>query len=445
MSGSSSGPPGGPAGQFKRNKPDWMLGPNDLGQVMVLVLRRKTEQSETNSKRKQDPLPDSFTVGASIEAVIGKKEARSLNASREGRGSRYLLRTSSADIVEKLTKMTKLADGTKIEIVPHPTLNTVQGVVYDEDSIDKDENSILEHLNSQGVQAVRRIKKRVNGTLKNTPLLVLTFSGTILPEYVFFGVLRIQVRVYYPSPMLCFNCGFYGHSRKFCEQTGICLRCSAPHDIPEGEQCTNPPNCLHCKTGHAVTSRDCPKFKEEDKIIRLKIDQGLSFAEARRMCAEETKKQNFSGIVRQQVQQELAAKDQIIATLQQQVAMLTNELAALKRILKPSTQSQSPASRDPRLAASNQKPSSQVTPSVPPQTNRLSRKDQSTISPTNPRRENRKNNKSDHEMQTRSRSGKRHMEISPTEGTSNRVKRNSTQHGTSNTTMDIGTEYGPET
>lgn len=447
MSGSSSGPPGGPAGlQFRRNKPDWLLGPNDMGQVMVLILRRKTDKTdktENNNQRNQvDPLPDSFIVGESIELAIGKKEARSLNASREGRGSRYLLRTSSIDVVEKLTKITELTDGTKIEIVPHPTLNTVQGIVYDPDSINKDEKSILEYLESQGVHTVRRIKKRVSGTLKNTPLLVLSFRGTILPEYVYFGVLRIQVRLYYPSPMLCFNCGFYGHSGKFCEQTSICLRCSAPHDIPQGEQCTKPPYCLHCKTGHQVTSRECPKFKEEDKIIRLKTDRGISFAEARRMCAEETKKQTYTGIVQEQIQQELAAKDQIIATLQKQVAMLTNELAALKNMLKPSTLNQSTTPQDARPAASNQKPLPQTTPSVPPQTDRKSRKDQTFISPPSNRRDNRKSNKSEQGMLTRSRSGKRHIEISPTD---NRGKRTSTQHGTRNTSTDFEMNNGPGT
>lgn len=452
MMGWSAGPSGGSAGQ-RRNKPEWMIGPNDLGQVMVLILRRKPDEhdgAEMNGQRSQvETLPDSFIVGASIELVIGQKEARALNASREGRGSRYLLRTSSINVIEKLTKMTELTDGTKIEIVPHPTLNTVQGIVYDTDSINKDENSILGHLESQGVHAVRRIKKRVNGTLKNTPLLVLSFRGTLLPEYVYFGLLRIEVDVYYPTPMLCFNCGFYGHSKKFCQQTGICLRCSAPHHAPDGEQCVNPPNCLHCKTGHHTTSRDCPKYKEEEKIIRVKIDKGVSFAEARRMCAEDPKKQTFSSIVQEQIQQELAAKDQLIATLQKQVEMLTKELSALKEIVRPTTHNQAPATSDTRPSASN-KTSSQTTPCTPLQkkvqqspTERLSRKDQTFVAPPARQRENRKNNNSDHGVETRSRSKKRHMEISPNEAVNKQGKRISTQQDTDNASVDVEMNNGP--
>lgn len=450
MSGSSSGPPGGPAGlQSRSNKPEWLLSPDDLGQVVVLVLRRKPKETETEGKRIQDdPLPDGFIVGTSIELVIGAKEARSLNASREGRGSRYLLRTSSKTVMKKLTSLTELTDGTKVEIAPHPTLNTVQGVVYDPDTINKDETSILEALKSQGVHAVRRIKKRVSGALKNTPLLTLSFRGTILPEYVYFGVMRIKVRVYYPSPMLCFNCGFYGHSRKFCQQTSICLRCSAPHETPDGEQCEKPPNCLHCKTDHQVTSRDCPKYKQEEKIVRLKIDNGISFAEARRMCAEETKEQTFAGVVQQQVQQELATKDQIIATLQKQVAMLTKEVAVLRKLVKPRAQSQSPAPLDSQPSASNQTPSPKITATPVQQkplqdsTDRLSRKDQTFISPP-PRKDNRKNTKSDYDIHTRSRSSKRPMETSPNEAYNSRGKRSTKQPTTGNTTVDTEMNNGP--
>lgn len=441
MSGSSSGPYGGPAGlQLRRNKPEWMLGPNDLGQVMVLVLRRKTDNTDSDNQSNNDaPLPDTFIVGTSIELVIGTKEARALNASREGRGSRYLLRASSTNVIDKLTKMTELTDGTKIEIVPHPTLNTVQGIVYDADSVNKDEKSIQEHLESQGVQAVRRIKKRVNGTLKNTPLLVLSFCGTILPDHVYFGLMRVEVRVYYPSPLLCFNCAAYGHSKKICEKTTICLRCSTSHDIPEGEQCKNAANCLYCNADHQVTSRDCPKFKEEEKIIRLKTDQGITFAEARRLCAEESKRQTYAGVIRDQMQQELAAKDLVIAALQKQVALLTKELASLKDILKPSSESHPAASQDPRPSTSTQKTVQQTTRSAS-QTERQSRKDQS--SPTVRRRENQKSNKSGYGIVTRSKSGKRPMETSPTEAFHNPGKRSSVLPGTANSPATININNG---
>lgn len=276
MTDSSSGPPGDP----KKNPPgdsrlpEWLRSADDMS-TMVLILRRKSSNDgiETNLTRKPDlSLPDTFIVGTSIETAIGTKEARTIKASREGRGSRYILRTSSRTIYDKLTKLTELTDGTQIEVVPHPTLNTVQGTIYDPDSIDVDEKAIEKYLSNQGVHTVRRIKKRFNGELKRTPVLVLSFSGTILPEYVSVGVLRIPFKTYYPSPLICFYCGIYGHPRKSCQTDPICLNCSQTHRLIEREKCNISPHCMHCKTGHAVTSRNCEKYKSEEKIIRIKVN-----------------------------------------------------------------------------------------------------------------------------------------------------------------------------
>ncbi|XP_062703552.1 uncharacterized protein LOC134286007 [Aedes albopictus] len=453
MSGRSPGPPGGSERTICRsNVPEWMLGPDDLGQVIVLVLRRKLDDKVPGDQQQENAaLPDSIIVGASIELMVGVKEARTISASREGRGTRYILRTSSKTILEKLTKITKLTDGTEVEIVHHPTLNTVQGIVYDTDTINKDENLILDYLKPQGVHAVRRIRKRVNGAFKNTPLLVLSFHGTTVPDIVYFGLLRKEVRGYYPSPMICYNCGYYGHSKKICQQPSICLRCAVQHDVPDGEHCVNPPNCLHCKTGHQTTSRDCPKYQEEEKIVRLKVDKSISITEARRLYAEENKRETFATVVQEQIQQQLAAKDLLIATLQQQVATLTKELAALKEALKSFSHSQPPSPHHQQNTTTTQKPSSKAFSSThvqqiqPPQTERLSRKDQSGIPPQQEQRENRKNNRQQCTIMTRSRSNKRHMEFSPTEIAHHQGKRTPAPSNKTSTSINAESNNGPGT
>lgn len=445
MASSATAPRGGIFEQHSRsNVPQWMLGSDDIGQVMVFVLRRKLDKSNVseNERNQNAALPNPFVVGASIRQVIGVKEASSIETTREGRGSRYLLRTSSRSIAEKLTKITKLSDGSDIEIIAHPTLNTVQGVVFEPDTINVDEEKIQKELESQGVHTVRRIKKRINGKLINTPLLVLSISGTILPEYVYFGLLRIPLRQYYPSPMMCFHCGHYGHSRKFCQQTGICLRCSTSHDILDGEQCENDPKCLHCKGGHSVSSRDCPKFKEEEKIIRLKIDRRISHAEAKRICSLESRTEGFKNVVQDQIQQELAMKDQLIASLQQQVATLVKEIESLKKILKPKPKDLPSATQDEQHATLQSAMDSPVVTPASSQSsllkpNRLSRKDkESTVPPGKPPG-SRCSSRPSYDVQTRSRSGKRHYDISPTDTDKHKGKRISVPSSTSNKPIDI--------
>ncbi|XP_062703962.1 uncharacterized protein LOC134286366 [Aedes albopictus] len=410
-----------------------------MGQTVVL--RCKIDDDGTTTKR-EVRLPEPFIIGSSVQVAIGEKEARSVAASREGRGSRYLLRTSSRSIVDKLTKLTELIDGTQIEIFLHPTLNTVQGLVFEPDSIDTDEKVIEKNLRSEGVQAVRRIKKRVNGKLQNTPLLVLSFSGTVLPSYVFFGLLRISVKQYYPSPMLCFKCGMYGHSQKMCQQPGICLRCSQPLHVADGEQCNNTPYCFHCKNGHSVKSRDCAKFKEEDKIVHLKVDQGISYTEARRRYNDDNKRETIARIIQDQLKQEIATKDQLIASLQQQVATLAKELESQKSSLNLRTPCLSPAASNVQRSSkhhSSQKPPATTTQSIPTTKHaetRESRKDGAFLEPPL--------DKADHIrvlrsgiVRSRSRSGKRQSETSPHDTNSSRGKRSLTQPTASQNTIDI--------
>nr|XP_019531437.2 uncharacterized protein LOC109403150 [Aedes albopictus] len=436
------GPPDNPPGYHGCGRtPEWMRQKDDMGQTAVLVLRCKIDDDGTTTKR-EVRLPEPFIIGSSVQVAIGEKEARSVAASREGRGSRYLLRTSSRTIVDKLTKLTELIDGTQIEIFLHPTLNTVQGLVFEPDSIDTDEKVIEKNLRSEGVQAVRRIKKRVNGKLQNTPLLVLSFSGTVLPSYVFFGLLRISVKQYYPSPMLCFKCGMYGHSQKMCQQPGICLRCSQPLHVADGEQCNNTPYCFHCKNGHSVKSRDCAKFKEEDKIVHLKVDQGISYTEARRRYNDDNKRETIARIIQDQLKQEIATKDQLIASLQQQVATLAKELESLKSSLNLRTPCESPAASNAQRSSkhhSSQKPPATTTQSIPTTKHtetRESRKDGAFLEPPL--------DKADHIrvlrsgiVRSRSRSGKRQSETSPHDTNSSRGKRSLTQPTASQNTIDI--------
>lgn len=201
------GPLGGPP--ERTSVPSWLLSHDEIGYQIVLVMQVRQSNNASNPR-----LPSPFIIGASVQQAIGFQEARKVEASKESRGTRYLLRTNSRSTAEKLLSITKLSDGTDVEITTHTTLNSVQGVVYEPDTIDDKEDEILEHLKSQGVTQVRRIRKRVNNVLRNTPMLVLTLSGAVLPEFVYFGLLRVPIRTYYPSPLICYNCGIYGHPKK---------------------------------------------------------------------------------------------------------------------------------------------------------------------------------------------------------------------------------------
>lgn len=147
MAGSSSGPPGGPRYEPPGRQPNWMRNADDMGSMVLLLRRKANQDAEENrgNRNEMQPLSNPFIVGTSIELAVGSK----VEATREGRGSRYLLRTSSKTVYNKLLQITELTDGTQVEIIPHPTLNSVQGTVYDPDTKDMDEKDVLGYLTSQ--------------------------------------------------------------------------------------------------------------------------------------------------------------------------------------------------------------------------------------------------------------------------------------------------------
>lgn len=336
MAGHSRPPPSDPpdCGRY----PDWMIGNDELQHTIALQMKVRSNDEatlEATETRENEPrLPsDPFVVGNAVLLVLGPANARKVTASKEAGGARYILRTNSKSISEKLQQITELPDGTPIVISPHPTLNVVQGVVYDVDTMNQSEEYILNNLKSQGVSAVRRIKKRQGETYLNTPLTVLSFQGSILPRHVYFGLLRVSVRAYYPSPLLCFRCANYGHSKKRCDDQRfpeVCLNCSKSHEKPVGNECANPAFCKNCQQDHTPISKICRVYRDEEAIIKAKVERGLSYGEARAELREANRSRSYANTVQDRLRNEESDKDKIIKMLQQEVESLRQVILELK-------------------------------------------------------------------------------------------------------------------
>lgn len=323
------------------NQPNWMLRNDEMGQTLVLVMQVKRNESDVDSattineiSRNGTRLPHAFIVGKSIEAVIGVEAARAMQSIREARGLRYLLRTNSHTTYQKIQQLDTLCDGTKVEVFPHPTMNTIQGIVFEPDTIDLDEQTILEFLSSQGVKGVRRITKQVGRGRQNTPLLILTFHGTKLPEDVYFGLLKVPTRKYYPTPMLCFNCGCFGHTKKACSNDKICLHCSQIHEMVDDIPCSNDAHCKNCQGCHSAFSKTCPIYVEEDKIMRYRVDQNISLGEARKIFKAQKEQRTYASVVQQRLIEQSSEKDQLIQALREQLDAVKAELESLKKQLQ---------------------------------------------------------------------------------------------------------------
>lgn len=249
--------------------PDWMK-PNDFGELTYLQM--------TGSDGYQLP-KNPFVIGSSIEELVGPIE----DASSESKGTYYTLQVRKQAQVSKLLKMTTLSDKTPVTVIPHPKLNRCRCVVSSFDLLELSENEIEEKLKQQGVIKVHRITRTVNGEKLGTSTLVLTFGKTTYPRFVKVGVLRVETRPYYPSPMLCYACLKYGHVSARCSGSRRCFNCSVPY---HGTECNNEAKCANCEDKHRSSYRKCPVYQREIKVIRMKIDKNLTYPEARKRVEE---------------------------------------------------------------------------------------------------------------------------------------------------------------
>ncbi|EFN75334.1 hypothetical protein EAI_12577, partial [Harpegnathos saltator] len=84
----------------------------------------------------------------------------------------------------------------------------------------------------------------------------IEFMSQTLPNSVIIWRSIIDIKPYFPSIRICYNCGRLGHIAKVCKSSKRCLNCSEMHDSVEGN-CTNKKKCVNCSGPHSASDRSC--------------------------------------------------------------------------------------------------------------------------------------------------------------------------------------------
>ena len=186
---------------------------------------------------------------------------------------------------EKISKMIMARNGTafvdrKIKVSAHRTLNTSKGVVTSKIMGSFDLDHLTKGLEDQGVTNVQRLTKGKGADANPTNTYFLTFATPTPPEFIKIPfVTRIPVRMYIQKPLQCFKCWRFGHPQSKCQANAVCRHCGS--QAHEGA-CPTPTKCGNCKGPHSPTDRSCPTYIKEATIQKVRAEQKISFAEARR-------------------------------------------------------------------------------------------------------------------------------------------------------------------
>ena len=168
-----------------------------------------------------------------------------------------------------------------IKVAAHSSLNSSKGVIRCRDLEGISDEEICQNVSSQDVTSVRPIKVRRNNELLPTNTFVLTFNVPTLPTFIKAGYLNIPVEPFIPNPLHCFKCQCFGHRQNTCQGKLTCTRCGQfDHD---NKACVNDVVCINCKGNHCAYSRECPQWKLEKQVQQVRVQNRLSYPEARKL------------------------------------------------------------------------------------------------------------------------------------------------------------------
>lgn len=219
-----------------------------------------------------------------IEAAINNQAGNGAVVKRLKDGT-LLIRAKSEAQAQRLMAIKKLGNNDyNVSVKEHGSLNETQGIIYCRDSIFLTEKEIEDGLNAQNqkVSKVYKMKKMQNKVLVDSGLCIITFKSTNLPEYIKFGFLQINVDTYIPNPMKCKSCFRFGHTKKKCSANRVCVYCSEFFHEPTPCSAIK---CINCGGPHTNTSKECPVFRREHEIQKIKVLERISHIDAKRKYA----------------------------------------------------------------------------------------------------------------------------------------------------------------
>lgn len=230
-----------------------------------------------------------FLITKSIESFCRFEEVRN---NRDGSLSVALKEKYARRLVEN---MKELADKTPVEVLWDDRRNTSRGVVVCKQLGRDSESDIKTELNSQGVTDARHIFRRDGENKINTGVVILTFGSPTPPEKIKIGYRICHVERYYPRPMQCYRCYEFKHISKFCKNAERCKNCATKaHD--KNEECPNETKCVNCNGNHLSTSKTCNSYRQQQQIIRIQVDENISYHAARNKLLKSTGVNSYANV-----------------------------------------------------------------------------------------------------------------------------------------------------
>jgi hypothetical protein len=173
------------------------------------------------------------------------------------------------------------------------------------------DEEFLEEIKSQNIVGIQRIKKKVNGAEVESGVYFLTFSTCEPPEEIKLCYELVPVREFVSSPMRCWNCLGFCHTKKHCEN----------------DTCTLPTKCVNCSGNHSSIDRNCATYLMHKEINAIMVYEKVTMKEApRQIYRQRNPEMSYARIVSQNASNEQPPQSSEIQELRQQIQQLKQQL-----------------------------------------------------------------------------------------------------------------------
>lgn len=216
-----------------------------------------------------------FSIHKALLAIC--KEINSINFQSDGG---LILLVKNRQTAKKFIDARLLPGICEITAKYHDNLNNIKGTVYAPFLNNVPEPEIIEELKSYNVTSVYKFQRPIDGVLKPTGVILISFDSYFLPEKIDIAWITTKVRPHYPNPMRCKICQKLGHTQKFCKNLPACPICSLPPHIPDACIRTF---CANCSGEHAASSNTCPKYMQAKEVLKIKTQEKCTLKEANKI------------------------------------------------------------------------------------------------------------------------------------------------------------------
>lgn len=212
-----------------------------------------------------------------IADLVGEVTQGDLKIQRSGQ-NQVKITCSERITANSLIDSEKLRDKNYRVVIPN-SIAQKRGLIREVDT-DCSALSIADRITETDKNKLISIKRRVASDNTILDTMELTFESQELPENILIKKFEFPITPIIPRPTRCFNCQRYRHFAGQCRSKARCEFCGESHLTDECTNTLRNPNCCNCSQSHVASSKDCPIYKFQDEVVKIKFENNCSYKEA---------------------------------------------------------------------------------------------------------------------------------------------------------------------